>query len=141
MDSLGLEPESVDNLDMYSHIPPVLMEKCAALSVRPDTVKNLIQSMQGQWQQQLHIHIRETCVALSPELKVTQTFEWYNLNACGLITGIWLHVAAAFCSTQTPIPTLTLTSTQNVTSVPFLNPTPTLNPNTTALGASQGVQF
>lgn len=47
MDSLGLEPESVDNLDMYNHIPPVLMEKCAALSVRPDTVKNLIQSMQG----------------------------------------------------------------------------------------------
>lgn len=47
MDSLGLEPESVDNLDMYSHIPPVLMEKCAALSVRPDTVKSLIQSMQG----------------------------------------------------------------------------------------------
>lgn len=51
MDSLGLEPESVDNLDMYSHIPPVLMEKCAALSVRPDTVKSLIQSMQGQWKQ------------------------------------------------------------------------------------------
>lgn len=48
MDSLGLEPESVDNLDMYSHIPPVLMEKCAALSVRPDTVKSLIQSMQGK---------------------------------------------------------------------------------------------
>ncbi|KAL6109712.1 ptpn23 [Pungitius sinensis] len=47
MDSLGLEPESVDNLDMYSHIPPVLMEKCAALSVRPDTVKSLVQSMQG----------------------------------------------------------------------------------------------
>ncbi|XP_077453979.1 tyrosine-protein phosphatase non-receptor type 23 isoform X2 [Stigmatopora argus] len=46
MDSLGLEPESVDNLDMYSHIPPVLMEKCAALSVRPDTVKSLVQSMQ-----------------------------------------------------------------------------------------------
>uniref|UniRef100_A0A667YCK9 Tyrosine-protein phosphatase non-receptor type 23 n=1 Tax=Myripristis murdjan TaxID=586833 RepID=A0A667YCK9_9TELE len=46
MDSLGLEPESVDNLDMYSHIPTVLMEKCAALSVRPDTVKSLIQSMQ-----------------------------------------------------------------------------------------------
>ncbi|XP_067094122.1 tyrosine-protein phosphatase non-receptor type 23 isoform X2 [Osmerus mordax] len=46
MDSLGLEPESVDNLDMYSHIPPVLMEKCAALSVRPDTVKSLIGSMQ-----------------------------------------------------------------------------------------------
>ncbi|KAM4601069.1 tyrosine-protein phosphatase non-receptor type 23 isoform 2-T2 [Polymixia lowei] len=46
MDSLGLEPESVDNLDMYSHLPTVLMEKCAALSVRPDTVKSLIQSMQ-----------------------------------------------------------------------------------------------
>nr|XP_057909287.1 tyrosine-protein phosphatase non-receptor type 23 isoform X1 [Doryrhamphus excisus]XP_057909288.1 tyrosine-protein phosphatase non-receptor type 23 isoform X2 [Doryrhamphus excisus] len=46
MDSLGLEPESVDTLDMYSHIPPVLMEKCAALSVRPDTVKSLIQAMQ-----------------------------------------------------------------------------------------------
>lgn len=60
MDSLGLEPESVDNLDMYSHIPPVLMEKCAALSVRPDTVKNLIQSMQGQWQQQRHIHARKS---------------------------------------------------------------------------------
>uniref|UniRef100_A0A8C5EER8 Tyrosine-protein phosphatase non-receptor type 23 n=1 Tax=Gouania willdenowi TaxID=441366 RepID=A0A8C5EER8_GOUWI len=46
MDSLGLEAESVDNLEMYSHIPPILMEKCAALSVRPDTVKSLIQSMQ-----------------------------------------------------------------------------------------------
>ncbi|XP_067887544.1 tyrosine-protein phosphatase non-receptor type 23 [Heterodontus francisci] len=46
MDSLRIDPESVDNLDMYNHIPPVLMEKCAALSVRPDTVKNLVQSMQ-----------------------------------------------------------------------------------------------
>ncbi|KAG9345078.1 hypothetical protein JZ751_009619 [Albula glossodonta] len=46
MDSLCLDPDTVDNLDMYSHIPPVLMEKCAALSVRPDTVKSLIQSMQ-----------------------------------------------------------------------------------------------
>ncbi|XP_066485009.1 tyrosine-protein phosphatase non-receptor type 23 [Tiliqua scincoides] len=46
MDSLQLDPETVDNLDMYSHIPPVLMEKCAALSVRPETVKNLVQSMQ-----------------------------------------------------------------------------------------------
>ncbi|CAM9198499.1 unnamed protein product, partial [Bubo scandiacus] len=47
MDSMQLDPETVDNLDMYSHIPPVLMEKCAALSVRPDTVKNLVQSMQA----------------------------------------------------------------------------------------------
>uniref|UniRef100_A0A8C0H4Z1 Tyrosine-protein phosphatase non-receptor type 23 n=1 Tax=Chelonoidis abingdonii TaxID=106734 RepID=A0A8C0H4Z1_CHEAB len=46
MDSMQLDPETVDNLDMYNHIPPILMEKCAALSVRPDTVKNLIQSMQ-----------------------------------------------------------------------------------------------
>uniref|UniRef100_A0A7N4UYG7 Tyrosine-protein phosphatase non-receptor type 23 n=1 Tax=Sarcophilus harrisii TaxID=9305 RepID=A0A7N4UYG7_SARHA len=46
MDSLQLDPETIDNLDAYNHIPPVLMEKCAALSVRPDTVKNLVQSMQ-----------------------------------------------------------------------------------------------
>uniref|UniRef100_A0A8C5NNT2 Tyrosine-protein phosphatase non-receptor type 23 n=1 Tax=Junco hyemalis TaxID=40217 RepID=A0A8C5NNT2_JUNHY len=46
MDSMQLDPETVDNLDMYNHIPPVLMEKCAALSVRPDTVRNLVQSMQ-----------------------------------------------------------------------------------------------
>ncbi|OCT73763.1 tyrosine-protein phosphatase non-receptor type 23 [Xenopus laevis] len=45
-DSLQLDPENVDNLDMYTHIPPALMEKCAALSVRPDTVKSLVQSMQ-----------------------------------------------------------------------------------------------
>ncbi|XP_052433644.1 tyrosine-protein phosphatase non-receptor type 23 [Carassius gibelio] len=46
MDSLGLDSESVDNMEMYNTLPSVLMEKCAALSVRPDTVKNLIQSMQ-----------------------------------------------------------------------------------------------
>ncbi|XP_067304426.1 tyrosine-protein phosphatase non-receptor type 23 isoform X2 [Pseudorasbora parva] len=46
MDSLSLDPESVDNMEMYNTLPSVLMEKCAALSVRPDTVKNLIQSMQ-----------------------------------------------------------------------------------------------
>ncbi|XP_078254511.1 tyrosine-protein phosphatase non-receptor type 23 isoform X2 [Rhinoraja longicauda] len=46
MDSLRIDPDSIDNLDMYSHIPPALMEKCAALSVRPDTVKSLVQSMQ-----------------------------------------------------------------------------------------------
>uniref|UniRef100_A0A8C5MWF0 Tyrosine-protein phosphatase non-receptor type 23 n=1 Tax=Leptobrachium leishanense TaxID=445787 RepID=A0A8C5MWF0_9ANUR len=45
-DSLQLDPDTVDNLDIYTHIPPALMEKCAALSVRPDTVKSLIQSMQ-----------------------------------------------------------------------------------------------
>ncbi|XP_053324029.1 tyrosine-protein phosphatase non-receptor type 23 [Spea bombifrons] len=45
-DSLQLDPDTVDNLDLYSRIPSVLMEKCAALSVRPDTVKSLVQSMQ-----------------------------------------------------------------------------------------------
>ncbi|KAE8595341.1 hypothetical protein XENTR_v10015700 [Xenopus tropicalis] len=45
-DSLQLDPDTVDNLEMYSHIPPALMEKCAALSVRPDTIKSLVQSMQ-----------------------------------------------------------------------------------------------
>ncbi|KAG8443424.1 hypothetical protein GDO86_012006 [Hymenochirus boettgeri] len=45
-DSLQLDPDTVDNLDFYSHIPPVIMEKCAALSVRPDTIKSLVQSMQ-----------------------------------------------------------------------------------------------
>ena len=48
MDSLNLDPNSVDNMDMYNNIPSVLMEKCAALSVRPDTVKSLIQAMQGR---------------------------------------------------------------------------------------------
>ena len=47
MDSMRLDPETVDSLDTYSHIPPQLMEKCAALSVRPDTVRSLVQSMQG----------------------------------------------------------------------------------------------
>lgn len=46
MDSMQLDPDTVDNLDVYGHIPPQLMEKCAALSVRPDTVRNLVQSMQ-----------------------------------------------------------------------------------------------
>ncbi|KAM4688535.1 tyrosine-protein phosphatase non-receptor type 23 [Discoglossus pictus] len=45
-DSLQLDPDTVDDLDLYSHISPALMEKCAALSVRPDTVKSLVQSMQ-----------------------------------------------------------------------------------------------
>ncbi|XP_073407294.1 tyrosine-protein phosphatase non-receptor type 23 [Dendrobates tinctorius] len=46
-DSLQLDPDTVDNLDLYTHIPPSLMEKCAALSVRPDTVRSLVQSMQA----------------------------------------------------------------------------------------------
>lgn len=69
MDSLGLEPESVDNLDMYSHIPPVLMEKCAALSVRPDTVKSLIQSMQGK---KKNSHKTQNSVLIKRKLKKTK---------------------------------------------------------------------
>ncbi|NWS32268.1 PTN23 phosphatase, partial [Polioptila caerulea] len=50
MDSMQLDPETVDNLDMYNHIPPVLMEKCAALSVRPDTVRNLVHVFPVGWE-------------------------------------------------------------------------------------------
>ncbi|KAK2506411.1 hypothetical protein MC885_013642 [Smutsia gigantea] len=46
MDSMQLDPETVDNLDVYGHIPPQLMEKCAAFSIWPDSVLNLVQSMQ-----------------------------------------------------------------------------------------------
>lgn len=66
MDSLGLEPDSVDNLDLYNHIPPVLMEKCAALSVRPDTVKNLIQSMQGRWAPVVSLRLLGASLLTSP---------------------------------------------------------------------------
>nr|XP_014353134.1 PREDICTED: tyrosine-protein phosphatase non-receptor type 23 [Latimeria chalumnae] len=69
MDSLRLDPETVDNLDMYSHIPPILMEKCAALSVRPDTVKNLIQSMQGKEEQRcqfLSVHMHDVFIICFP---------------------------------------------------------------------------
>lgn len=44
MDSLNCD--SVD-LDMFSSVPSVLLEKCAALSVQPDAVKRLVQAMQG----------------------------------------------------------------------------------------------
>ncbi|KAL7829883.1 hypothetical protein AOLI_G00307680 [Acnodon oligacanthus] len=45
MDSLSCD--SVDNLDMFNSVPPVLLEKCAALSVRSDAVKSLAQAMQA----------------------------------------------------------------------------------------------
>ncbi|XP_060713065.1 tyrosine-protein phosphatase non-receptor type 23b [Tachysurus vachellii] len=44
MDSLNCD--SVD-LDMFSSVPSVLLEKCAALSVQPDAVKRLVQAMQA----------------------------------------------------------------------------------------------
>ncbi|XP_049331506.1 tyrosine-protein phosphatase non-receptor type 23b [Astyanax mexicanus] len=45
MDSLSCD--SVDHLEMFSTVPPVLLEKCAALSVRSDAVKSLAQAMQA----------------------------------------------------------------------------------------------
>ncbi|XP_062841796.1 tyrosine-protein phosphatase non-receptor type 23b [Trichomycterus rosablanca] len=45
MDSLNCD--SVNSLDMFNTMPPALLEKCAALSVRPDAVKNLAQAMQA----------------------------------------------------------------------------------------------
>lgn len=39
--------DSVVSLDTFNTIPPALLEKCAALSVRPDAVKSLAQAMQG----------------------------------------------------------------------------------------------
>ncbi|MCI4392313.1 hypothetical protein PGIGA_G00144570 [Pangasianodon gigas] len=44
MDSLNCD--SVD-LDMFSSVPSVLLEKCAALSVQPDAVRRLVQAMQA----------------------------------------------------------------------------------------------
>lgn len=42
----SLNCKSVD-LDMFSSVPSVLLEKCAALSVQPDAVRRLVQAMQG----------------------------------------------------------------------------------------------
>ncbi|MEQ2184830.1 hypothetical protein GOODEAATRI_012043 [Goodea atripinnis] len=88
MDSLGLEPESVDNLDMYNHIPPVLMEKCAALSVRPDTVKSLIQSMQG-----VFTDVESSLKEIRDVLEVDETGERAVQEICGP-TAAEIHPAA-----------------------------------------------
>ncbi|XP_030645424.1 tyrosine-protein phosphatase non-receptor type 23b isoform X2 [Chanos chanos] len=45
LDSLGDAP--VDDVEKFSSVPDVLLEKCAALSVRPDTVESLVQAMQA----------------------------------------------------------------------------------------------
>ncbi|XP_066531139.1 tyrosine-protein phosphatase non-receptor type 23b [Hoplias malabaricus] len=45
MDSLNCD--SVDNLEMFNSVPSVILEKCAALSVRTDAVKSLAQAMQA----------------------------------------------------------------------------------------------
>ncbi|MED6251346.1 hypothetical protein ATANTOWER_028946, partial [Ataeniobius toweri] len=91
MDSLGLEPESVDNLDMYNHIPPVLMEKCAALSVRPDTVKSLIQSMQVL--SGVFTDVESSLKEIRDVLEVDETGERAVQEICGP-TAAEIHPAA-----------------------------------------------
>ncbi len=44
----SLSSDSVYKIDMFKSLPDALLEKCAFLSVRPDTVKNLVQAMQGE---------------------------------------------------------------------------------------------
>lgn len=44
----SLSSDSVYKADMFKTLPDTLLEKCAYLSVRPDTVKNLVQAMQGK---------------------------------------------------------------------------------------------
>lgn len=44
----SLSSDSVYKVDMFKTLPDTLLEKCAYLSVRPDTVKNLVQAMQGE---------------------------------------------------------------------------------------------
>lgn len=44
----SLSNDSVYKMDMFKTLPDTLLEKCAYLSVRPDTVKNLVQAMQGE---------------------------------------------------------------------------------------------
>uniref|UniRef100_A0A8C1K2R4 Protein tyrosine phosphatase, non-receptor type 23, b n=1 Tax=Cyprinus carpio TaxID=7962 RepID=A0A8C1K2R4_CYPCA len=43
----SLSSDSVFKIDMFKSLPDALLEKCAFLSVRPDTVKNLVQAMQA----------------------------------------------------------------------------------------------
>ncbi|XP_043073303.1 tyrosine-protein phosphatase non-receptor type 23b [Puntigrus tetrazona] len=43
----SLSSESVCKIDMFKSLPDALLEKCAFLSVQPDTVKNLVQAMQA----------------------------------------------------------------------------------------------
>ncbi|TRY65701.1 hypothetical protein DNTS_005550 [Danionella cerebrum] len=43
----SLNTDSVYKVDMFKSLPDSLLEKCAFLSVRPDTVKNLVKAMQA----------------------------------------------------------------------------------------------
>lgn len=43
----SLSNDSVYKIDMFKSLPDAVLEKCAFLSVRPDTVKNLVQAMQA----------------------------------------------------------------------------------------------
>ncbi|XP_039534811.1 tyrosine-protein phosphatase non-receptor type 23b isoform X2 [Pimephales promelas] len=42
----SLSSDAVYKIDMFKSLPDVVLEKCAFLSVRPETVKNLVQAMQ-----------------------------------------------------------------------------------------------
>ncbi|XP_016422890.1 tyrosine-protein phosphatase non-receptor type 23-like [Sinocyclocheilus rhinocerous] len=44
----SLSSDSVYKIDMFKSLPDALLEKCAFLSVRPDTVKNLVRAMQAR---------------------------------------------------------------------------------------------
>jgi len=44
----SLSSDAVYKIDMFKSLPDVVLEKCAFLSVRPETVKNLVQAMQGE---------------------------------------------------------------------------------------------
>lgn len=89
---MQLDPETVDNLDAYNHIPPQLMEKCAALSVRPDTVKNLVQSMQGEQntkQTGAGVACKPSAVASSTEDAGEALAQAYNTQMLLLIPEPW----------------------------------------------------
>lgn len=46
MASLQIDPDKL--LPEFDNIPDVLVEKCAAISIRPETMKELSTAMQGQ---------------------------------------------------------------------------------------------
>lgn len=53
----SLNCESMD-VEMFSSVPAVLLEKCAALSVQPDAAQRLVQAMQGVYPTHTHTHPR-----------------------------------------------------------------------------------
>ncbi|XP_026870758.2 tyrosine-protein phosphatase non-receptor type 23b [Electrophorus electricus] len=78
MDSLSFD--SVDNLDTFNSVPPVLLEKCAGLSVRPDTVKSLVQAMQALSGVYTDVgsSLEEACHALEEDEAGEKTLVWVD---------------------------------------------------------------